>query len=317
LATFKAGAGGAGFSSGELTTLNSANSIRSNAHRSFFFFFSSLVNFAPTQVEGIGYDFIPTVLDRALVDEWVKTEDAESFAMSRRLIREEGMLVGGSAGSTMVAAMKVAKTLKKGERLVVLFADSVRNYMSKFLNDQWMVDGGFLEAPTESEGGSANKEWWASRPVSDLELSTPITVCPDMTASACVDILTKNGFDQLPCLNASGEIEGMVTLGNLTSQILSGRVKRTDPISKVLYRQLNKVSLNTKLGTLSKLFDRDHFALVTAVQKHHSASGGTSEKTLVCGVATRIDLLNYILEHDTDGKRKPKAKAASASSAAE
>jgi len=258
------------------------------------------------KVEGIGYDFIPTVLDRALIDDWVKTVDNESFAMSRRLIREEGMLVGGSAGATMAAAVKVAKTLKKGQRMVVLFADSVRNYMSKFLNDQWMIDSGFLEAPTDVDGGALSQTWWAARSVADLELQTPITVGPDVTCSACVDLLTKNGFDQMPCLNAAGEIEGMVTLGQLTSQILSGRVKQTDPISKVLYRQLNKVSLNTKLGTLSKLFDRDHFALVTAVQRHHSAEGQT-EKTMVCGVATRIDLLNYILEHDQDGKRKPKA----------
>jgi len=124
---------------------------------------------ASYQVEGIGYDFIPTVLDRKLVDDWVKTTDGESFAMSRRLIREEGMLVGGSAGSTMVAAMKVARTMKKGERLVVLFADSVRNYMSKFLNDQWMVDGGFMAAPLEDS--KVTGEWWASRPISDLCLN--------------------------------------------------------------------------------------------------------------------------------------------------
>lgn len=259
------------------------------------------------KVEGIGYDFIPTVLDRALVDDWVKTKDQESFTMSRRLIREEGMLVGGSAGSTMAAAIKVAKTMKKGERLVVLFADSVRNYMTKFLNDQWMVDNGFLEPVTED---AHSKEWWAQRPVSELCLNTPITVGPDVSCSECVDILNRNGYDQLPCLNKAGDIEGMVTLGNLTSQILSGRVKSTDPISKVLYRQLNKVNLTTKLGALSKIFDKDHFALVCSTQKNYSSPSHMSEKTLVFGVATRIDLLNYILEHDSEGKRKPKEVAA-------
>ena len=92
-------------------------------------------------VEGIGYDFIPVVLDRSLVDVWVKTEDAESLVMSRRLIREEGFLCGGSAGSAMVAALRAAKSLKRGQRCVVLLADSVRNYMSKFLNDDYMVGG--------------------------------------------------------------------------------------------------------------------------------------------------------------------------------
>lgn len=215
----------------------------------------------------------------------------------------------------MVAAMKVARTMKKGERLVVLFADSVRNYMSKFLNDQWMVDGGFLEAPLDDGKGSGSSEWWASRPISDLCLNTPITVAPELTCSECVDILNRNGYDQLPCLSKEGSIEGMVTLGNLTSQILSGRVKSTDPISKVLYRQLNKVSLTTKLGTLSKIFDKDHFALVTTMQKNYNAQGQLTEKTLVFGVATRIDLLNFILEHDAQGNRKPKAQLDAATAA--
>lgn len=268
------------------------------------------------QVEGIGYDFIPTVLDRALVDEWVKTKDTESFTMSRRLIREEGMLVGGSAGSTMWAAVQVAKTMKKGERLVVLFADSVRNYMSKFLNDQWMIDSGHMEIRDDAAASNAAQEWWMQRPISDLQLNTPITVGPDVSCSECVDILNRNGYDQLPCLNSSGGIEGMVTLGNLTSKILSGRVKSTDPISKVLYRQLNKVSHTTTLGALSKLFDKDHFALVVSKQKNYSSPNQMSEKTLVYGVATRIDLLNYILEHDADGKRKSKAAVAPAAAPA-
>lgn len=87
-------------------------------------------------------DFIPAVLDRSLVDVWVKTEDRESLIMSRRMIREEGFLCGGSAGSAMVAALKAAKSLKRGQRCVVLLADSVRNYMSKFLNDDYMVRRG-------------------------------------------------------------------------------------------------------------------------------------------------------------------------------
>ena len=97
----------------------------------------------PYLVEGIGYDFFPEVLDNNLVDEYVKTEDEESFIMARRLIKEEGFLCGGSCGSAMVAALKSAKHLDKDKKCLVVLPDSIRNYMTKFPNDQWMKDQGF------------------------------------------------------------------------------------------------------------------------------------------------------------------------------
>ncbi|KAI8990300.1 cystathionine-beta Synthase [Pilobolus umbonatus] len=97
------------------------------------------------QVEGIGYDFIPDVLKRDLVDVWVKSEDKPSFQMSRRLIREEGLLCGGSSGSAMYCAVEAAKQLKEGDRCVVILPDSVRNYMTKFLSDDWMAERGFTD----------------------------------------------------------------------------------------------------------------------------------------------------------------------------
>jgi cystathionine beta-synthase/cysteine synthase A len=99
----------------------------------------------PYMVEGIGYDFFPDVLDNALVDEYVKVNDKDSFLMARRLIREEGLLVGGSSGSAMWAALQVAPKLKKGERCVVVLPDSIRNYLTKFVDDRWMKEQGFLD----------------------------------------------------------------------------------------------------------------------------------------------------------------------------
>ncbi|MEA2553865.1 MAG: cysteine synthase [Fimbriimonadaceae bacterium] len=104
----------------------------------------------PYKVEGIGYDFFPEVLDNTLVHRYIKTTDQPSFDLALRLIREEGMLVGGSSGSALYAALEIAKECKGGERIVVILADSVRNYLSKFLSPQWMKDQGFVTEEIEA-----------------------------------------------------------------------------------------------------------------------------------------------------------------------
>ncbi|MDP3705258.1 MAG: pyridoxal-phosphate dependent enzyme [Legionellaceae bacterium] len=92
----------------------------------------------PYLVEGIGYDFFPDVLDNSLIDAYVKTSDKESLQMARRLIREEGLLVGGSSGAAMWGALQAAKFLNKEQKCLVILPDSIRNYMSKFASDEWM-----------------------------------------------------------------------------------------------------------------------------------------------------------------------------------
>ena len=98
----------------------------------------------PYQVEGIGYDFFPKVLDNTCIDSYIKINDADSFRTARQLIREEGLLVGGSSGGAMWAALQVAKNLKKGQKCLVILPDSIRNYMSKFASDEWMQKEGFM-----------------------------------------------------------------------------------------------------------------------------------------------------------------------------
>ena len=97
----------------------------------------------PYLVEGIGYDFFPDVLDNDLVDKYIKTKDEESFLMSRRLIKEEGLLCGGSCGSAMVAALQSAIKLSNTQKCLVILPDGIRNYMTRFPNDDWMKSKGF------------------------------------------------------------------------------------------------------------------------------------------------------------------------------
>lgn len=99
----------------------------------------------PYLVEGIGYDFVPDVLDNSLIDEYIKINDHDSFLTARRLIKEEGLLVGGSSGSAMWAALKAAKKLKSGQKCLVILPDSIRNYLTKFVDEKWMQQNDFID----------------------------------------------------------------------------------------------------------------------------------------------------------------------------
>ncbi|XP_053773413.1 cystathionine beta-synthase isoform X2 [Desmodus rotundus] len=252
------------------------------------------------EVEGIGYDFIPTVLDRSVVDKWFKCNDQESFAFARMLIAQEGLLCGGSSGSAMAVAVKVAQELREGQRCVVILPDSVRNYMSKFLSDKWMLQKRFLK----EEDISVKKPWWWHLTVQELSLSAPLTVLPTVTCEHTIEILREKGFDQAPVVDESGAILGMVTLGNMLSCLLAGKVQPSDQVRKVIYKQFKQIRLMDPLGMLSHILELDHFALVVHEQIQYHSHGQSSKRQMVFGVVTAIDLLNFVAARERDRKTK-------------
>ncbi|XP_038657226.1 cystathionine beta-synthase-like protein [Scyliorhinus canicula] len=242
------------------------------------------------EVEGIGYDFIPTVLDRTVVDKWYKSNDENSFQIARRLIREEGLLCGGSSGSAVSIALEAAQDLKEGQRCVVILPDSIRNYMTKFLNDKWMMQKGFqVNAPIHSKN-----PWWWKCQVEDLDISSPLSVLPSVSCQRTIEILQEKGYDQAPVVSDGGLLLGVVTLNHMLTSILAAKVKQTDPVSRVLCKQFNKVKGSDDLATLSSILDNNSFALIMNDQDQSLADGFCCKKQTVIGVVTAIDLLSFI-----------------------
>lgn len=145
------------------------------------------------QVEGIGYDFLPEVFDGSIVDQWYKSEDKESFINARRIIREEGLLVGGSSGSVLAGALHAAKSLQPGQRCVLLFPDSIRNYLTKFADDRWMFDFEYYDPPVSATVpkitvGSIAKESVTIPPTATCEEAIALFKAnPDVTFIPIVD----------------------------------------------------------------------------------------------------------------------------------
>ena len=246
-------------------------------------------------MEGIGYDFIPEVLHRNVVDRWIKMSDKPSFIMARRLIREEGLLCGGSSGTAVAAALIAAKDLKEGQKCVVVLPDSTRNYMTKFLVDDWMIDHGYVE----DVGRPELNTWWAAETVSCLPLQAPCTITPEVTCKEAAEILNTNGFDSLPVVDQHNKILGVISEGNLTAQLMPGRIQPNDPIEKAIYKQFKQVSVHTPLSELSRIFDKDHFALVVNEQRCFAPGGNEEKRSVIYGVVTRIDLLTFITRKPT------------------
>lgn len=243
------------------------------------------------QVEGTGYDFVPKVLNRTIIDRWIKTHDHETFNMGRRLIREEGLLCGGSSGGTVWAALQAAKDLKEGQNVVVVLADSVRNYMTKYLSDDWMYDHRFFDESRLARDESELAKWKGAT-VKDLKLQAVVKIAPDMQCSQAATLMKNNNFDQLPVCDSHGKLLGLVTLGNLLSRMMAGKTAKADEVSSVMFkfnkrREFAPYSDETLLAHLSKFFEIHSIAFI-------SAADGSLQH-----VVTKVDILHWLVENST------------------
>ncbi|KAK0711990.1 tryptophan synthase beta subunit-like PLP-dependent enzyme [Lasiosphaeris hirsuta] len=283
----------------------------------------------PYKVEGIGYDFIPDVLDRDLVDKWYKTDDRESFHLARRLIAEEGLLVGGSSGSAMAAMIRAVKELGlgKGDTVVVILPDSIRSYLSKFADDDWLAANDLLPTDSNTNGKEAAaaaqpeaeqkptpSDPYAGATVRSLRLKPVSSVLTTSSCAEAIETMREKGFDQLPVLAPTGgKLAGLVTLGNMLSFISRGRAAPKSPVGDVMFnfsridevvtdprrfgselkdkkRKFVEITMDTPLAALSRFLQWNSAAVVT--EKTSEAGGGSKPVAVV----TKVDLLTYMVK---------------------
>jgi cystathionine beta-synthase len=236
----------------------------------------------PYLVEGVGEDFWPTTYDPAVPDQVIAVSDRDSFAMTRRLAREEGLLVGGSCGMAVVGALEVAREAGPDDIVVVLLPDGGRGYLSKIFNDDWMADYGFLSAPGERlvrdvmvrKGGSV-PEFVHSHPTE--------------TVRDAIDILREYGVSQMPVVRAeppvmTAEIVGAVHERDLLDALFNGRAQLADPLAQHMGAALPLVGAGEPVSAAMAALEKADAAVVV-------------DDGRPTGVVTRQDVLAF-LTHD-------------------
>jgi cystathionine beta-synthase len=239
----------------------------------------------PYLVEGIGKDTWPKTMDPDVVDEWIRVSDRESFLWARRLAREEGILAGGSAGTTLYAAHLLAERLGPDKRVLMLVPDSGRSYLSKIYDDNWMLEHGFVErhAPSPSV-----EEVLRAKHGGDVPAL--ITIAAHQKVGEGIDVMQQYGISQVPVVR-DGSCESLAdVIGSLQDRALLERVF-TNP--DVLHADVASAMQPPLAAVESAMTVDDVFSTL---------SGGTNAVVVArdgkpVGVLTRSDLLEFLARH--------------------
>jgi cystathionine beta-synthase len=238
----------------------------------------------PYLVEGIGKDTWPKTMDRTVVDEWVRVSDRDSFLTARRLAREEGLLVGGSGGTTVRAALEIAKRFGPEATILSMIPDSGRSYMSKFYDDNWMLEHGFAErrvpAPTVSE-------LLHSKRIEEIEVPALITIAAHQKVGEAIDVMQQYSISQLPVVR-DGDVQSLAdVIGSLQDRDLLDRVfKNPDALHEDVATAMQPplAAVETDI-TLDEVF-------ATLTGRTNAVVIASKGKPI--GVLTRSDLLDYL-----------------------
>jgi cystathionine beta-synthase len=234
----------------------------------------------PYLVEGVGEDFWPETYDRTICDEIVKVSDKVSFDLTRRLAREEGLLVGGSCGMAAQAALEVASRAKPDDVVVVLLPDGGRGYLSKIFNDEWMARYGFLDT------GSAEPTVLDALSSKPGGMPSLVHVHPTETVRDAIDVMREYAVSQLPVLKAeppvvTGEVAGSIAERDLLDALFTGQAHLHDTIERHMGPALPMVGGGQPVSEAVRLLEKSDAALVLVDGKPQ-------------GVLTRQDLLAHL-----------------------